>query len=799
MNSFLHNLTEARAFLDHLDPSATAFTFQTFDDSKQRREARAEALKAEMTQIKATVPAEQRGAAIARAKNKHRDPYARIIEGRLDEVAGQLAELNRQGAGVFVTVNRTRMDKTRKADSIVGVRAVFVDLDGAPLAPVERFPLVPHLTIESSPGRYHAYWLVGDLPLDEYKPTQKAIIERFNGDVAVHDLPRVMRLPGFYHQKEDAPFMTRMHARCATGIPYTAAQVRAAFLAGGHNSSGAQSDGSSRFAAGDIPQGERNATLMSIAGRLRSEGMSQAAIESELGAINRARCKPPLDEAEVMDIAGRYANNEQPADWPEAQEIPDPLPPVPAFPPDLLPDALRPWIMDAAARIQCPIDYIAIPAMVAAGALIGARIAAKAKQVDDWHEVPNLFGLVVGSSGSKKSPALGEALKWIRALQYEEDDLYAQEYGNFELAKAMHAADLAGKKAKHKSGKYALTVQDLQEPAAPARVRHFVNDTTVEALGVILQDNPNGVLVVADEIVGLLSRLDGEERRADRTFYLEAYNGKDSFTVDRITRPPVRIPRLCLSVLGTTQPDVLRAYMRQTIMGGVGNDGLMARFQLAVYPDHARGPLPFIDRAPDAAASQQADQVFRRLSILDPITVGAQRVPNCRIPMLGFSAAAQPLMNQWLNEVDNRLLGDQHPALTSHYSKFRKTMPTLALIIHLIDGGTGPISEQALRKAMAWINYLSAHARRIYAAVSKHHIDAARALAKYIRNGKLKDGFTARDIYLNGWTGLATPEDARMAVDVLLDLGWLQAHEERTGGRPKVRYSINPALTKRAA
>jgi hypothetical protein len=51
-----------------------------------------------------------------------------------------------------------------------------------------------------------------------------------------------------------------------------------------------------------IPEHHRNKTLASYAGRLRRDGLNQMEIEAALLAINTARCKPPLDDAEVIDI-----------------------------------------------------------------------------------------------------------------------------------------------------------------------------------------------------------------------------------------------------------------------------------------------------------------------------------------------------------------------------------------------------------------------------------------------------------------------------------------------------------------
>src|SRR4051812_17420197 len=92
--------SQAPAFLQRLDANATKFTFQTFDDTDRKR-----------------------------------GRMARVLHGTLDQRASTLDGLNRNRAGVFVTVNATNF-KGRSADNVIRVRAVFADLDGAPLEPV---------------------------------------------------------------------------------------------------------------------------------------------------------------------------------------------------------------------------------------------------------------------------------------------------------------------------------------------------------------------------------------------------------------------------------------------------------------------------------------------------------------------------------------------------------------------------------------------------------------------------------------------------------------------------------------
>jgi putative DNA primase/helicase len=140
---------------------------------------------------------------------EHKDRrLARILHGTLDEHADTLCSLNRRGAGVFVALNKTD-GKGRRAENIVAVRANCLDLDGNPLEAVWQCRLRPHIVVESSPGRFHVYWLVTDEYPKEFEDIQRAIAKRFDGDPAVAILTHCARLPGFFHNKA-TPFRTRI-------------------------------------------------------------------------------------------------------------------------------------------------------------------------------------------------------------------------------------------------------------------------------------------------------------------------------------------------------------------------------------------------------------------------------------------------------------------------------------------------------------------------------------------------------------------------------------------------------------
>lgn len=360
------------------------------------------------------------------------------------------------------------------------------------------------------------------------------------------------------------------------------------------------------------------------------------------------------------------------------------LPAVTAFDERLLPGAFRPWVADIAERMQCPIEYPAVGAMVAAGSVVGNRVGVQPKQHDTgWVEVPNLWGAIVGRPGVMKSPALNQVLLPLRRLERVALEAFAATRAQFEIDRMAYDAAKKQIEGHIKKGATVLPGQLPIPPEEPQPPRYLLNDATYQKLGAVLGGNPDGLMVYQDEMSGLLMRLDADGQEAARAFYLEAWNGLQSYTFDRIERGTVRIPRLCFSLLGGLQPSKLREYLRSAVYGGKGDDGLAQRLQMLVFPDISPN-WKQVDRLPDVVAATAADDVFARLASLDPVALGARQEYPDSVPVFGFTAAAQEVFNDWWATLENSLRrNDLHPALESHISKYRKLVPALALLDQL--------------------------------------------------------------------------------------------------------------------
>jgi Protein of unknown function (DUF3987) len=150
----------------------------------------------------------------------------------------------------------------------------------------------------------------------------------------------------------------------------------------------------------------------------------------------------------------------------------------------------------------------------------------------------------------------------------------------------------------------------------------------------------------------------------------------------------------------------------------------------------------------------------------------------------------------WRRDLERRLRTDRMPAaLEAHLAKYRKLVPALALINHLVDNGHDEISQPAMRKALAFSKYLETHARRLYGATNEPERAAARAILTKLRAGELCDGFTAREVHQHDWSGLTDRDQVQEGLDLLVELHYLAASSVSTftrGGRPTTTYTANP-------
>lgn len=489
---------------------------------------------------------------------------------------------------------------------------------------------------------------------------------------------------------------------------------------------------------------------------------------------------PPF-AAELPDNArASYLNkNIQP------QPLPHGLPSAMPFDDDLLPQALRGFVRDVADRTQCPPDFVAVALVVAISAVVGRKFIIHPKQHDDWEVVPNQWGVIIGRPSAMKSPALKQALCPLTALEAKERQKHGEAMS--EHRASGEVLELERKAAKEKAKKFigsgdkdaalAELSKFSDDLATPVLRRYIVNDASVEKLGELLNENPNGLILVRDELGGWLATMQAEDGAVSRAFYLECFDGSGSFVYDRIGRGTVFIESCCLSLIGGIQPSRIAPLVRGAITGEL-DDGLVQRLQLAVWPDDDR-EWQLVDRWPNKAAKDRVEAVIHDLD----------QLPDEPHQALRFNEDAQELFNTWYTKHMQEIRGSEiHPALQSHFMKMPQTIAGLALLFELIDGGRNTVGIEATARALDWADYLKSHARRLYGAAINAPLMGAKLILD--RKAKLPEPFTPREIRLKGWAGLDSLEAVNDSLATLAEHNIVIGYEVASdrGGRPSKRY-----------
>ena len=154
--------------------------------------------------------------------------------GTVEAMLPKLAERNAAGFGIFVSVNA--IDRPvyvdgfpkRRAQDITRVRAVFADWDD-PNADMEPPPLEPTMVVETSPRKFHFYWCVEDVPLDQFEGLQRGISQALGTDKSVIDLSRVLRVPERFLHTKDPDNMPEVRLDYSGGPRYTLMELLEAF------------------------------------------------------------------------------------------------------------------------------------------------------------------------------------------------------------------------------------------------------------------------------------------------------------------------------------------------------------------------------------------------------------------------------------------------------------------------------------------------------------------------------------------------------------------------------------------
>jgi hypothetical protein len=136
----------------------------------------------------------------------------------LRDALPKLGRENRGGAGVYVAVNEIGQNvlagdakPRRKVENVTRIRAVWAELDQDGQARVDALPIDPTFIVESSPGKFHAYFVCDGLTADDFDGVMARMVADYGSDKNAKDRTRIMRLAGSWHMKDPSrPWRVRI-------------------------------------------------------------------------------------------------------------------------------------------------------------------------------------------------------------------------------------------------------------------------------------------------------------------------------------------------------------------------------------------------------------------------------------------------------------------------------------------------------------------------------------------------------------------------------------------------------------
>lgn len=444
------------------------------------------------------------------------------------------------------------------------------------------------------------------------------------------------------------------------------------------------------------------------------------------------------------------------------------------FPVHALPPAVRELVASVATAVGCDPCFVALPALALVGAAIGGALVARPKP--GWNEVPTLWAVVVGDSGTAKSPAADP----VTAIAHAIEDSLEEE---FERAAAEYTDALAEYKERlaEKGGERPV------KPVPPAREYFTADDVTIERFIENLRTSPRGILLVQDELAnwfGSFTRYKAKGAGSDAAKWLGMFDGRP-VGYQRKTATPgsprdVRVKRAVATVSGGIQPGILAEALSNP---AYLNSGLAARLVFAMPPKQC---VRWTDAEPDP----DADARFRAVVLA---LRGLPFDPKRAVPWVGPDAAARAVFTRFHDDMAATAEGYDGGGMAAAIPKLVRIGLRLAMIHHCAteadagrDPGRASISEASMRAGIELARWFEAEAERVYAMLSEKPEDrSARLLADWVRR---KGGRASpRDLQRSNGAKYPKTGAAELALDALVSAGWGEWEDEPPkagGGRP---------------
>lgn len=426
---------------------------------------------------------------------------------------------------------------------------------------------------------------------------------------------------------------------------------------------------------------------------------------------------------------------------------------LPEFPLEIFPNPLQEFIQEISHSVACPPDYAAVYALGIAAGTIGARFVLEIKQ--GYAETSNLWLCSVARVGGGKTPSIIPISKPI----FEEQA------------------------RRHKAG-----------DKCPV----YVQDVTVEKLADIMNDCPDGQLMIQDEMSAWIHSMNQYKQKGgnDRQKYLAIWSSEPIHVQRKDpTHPPVFVHHPRLSIIGGLQPDKL-----EPLRNGV-DDGFFDRILFSFPKEN-----PAIGEKWKIIQQKNIDRWGAALSEIRKVEMRVSNGGNLSPQFLTLNDAARDSWQQWTDWVAEELNRPELPDyLRGPLVKIRGCVGRIAMVLHLLQEAYGfrsasRLDADIIDQAAKLGKYFLSHAERVYRWAGRdQRIKPAQHILVWLKKQTISV-FKRSDLWrlMRNNKLFSKPEDLIDPLKLLLAHRYIRYIDESTGqnlGRKSSPiYEINPLI-----
>jgi Protein of unknown function (DUF3987) len=333
-------------------------------------------------------------------------------------------------------------------------------------------------------------------------------------------------------------------------------------------------------------------------------------------------------------------------------EMPDAILPIHIFP-----KIIQDFVLAYNKDLRLSKDFLLGSILSATSVAIGN--AKRAYFSRDKIASASLFLAIVGRAGANKSQPISIALKPVRRMEHDLDD----------------------------------------------EKQFIISDYTQEALAAVLDKNKRGIIIVRDELIGLINDFGRYNKGSGEQDLLTSFSGQ-SLKINRKTGKPIKINLPFIAITGSIQPDLLHDLAK----GRRKANGFLDRF-LFVFPTNVKKE-PWTNNDVSQDFETKYHSIIEKLLALSYF-----EDEDNNTEYVFFSQVAKQLILDW-QKGNTDLCNRSTDRMTSIYSKLEIYILRFALILQCLywacdETHDFEISERAAKGAIDLVEYFRTTAQNV--------------------------------------------------------------------------------------